>query len=303
MPRHRLTRALLLLAGLGVVTYLLISLYLPSSRWLVFGVDKHTGVVRVVQQTITFLPPHQFFRLKFERREGFAQRDGIIRITSKDGVPVTVNYRLRFGITGDRLPDARLMVDEGWNAWIRARVAEAVSAVTQQISIEELLSPNSQFNTQRDPLRRTVAAHLAQSGLKVTAFEIASFVVDRDALLRVKRAELRRDARSAPGRVAVFALDGADWELISELADDGRVPNLKALAQGGTTASVQSIQPMVSPMLWTTVATGLPPDRHGVLDYVDPSLHIPVNAYSRRAPALWEIADSFGRSALVSNWW
>ena len=118
MPRHRLTNALLLLAGLGLVTYVLISLYLPSSRSLIFGVDKHTGVVRVVQQNITFLPPHQFYRLKFERREGSAQRDGIVRIDSKEGVPVTVNYRLRFGISGDRLPDAQRMVAEGTAAII-----------------------------------------------------------------------------------------------------------------------------------------------------------------------------------------
>ena len=301
MPRS--ARILLTLGGLALVTYLLVSLYLPSSRWLVFGVDKHSGAVRIVEQRITFLPPNQFYRLKFEKREGYAQRDGLIRITSKEGVPVTVQYRLRFGVAGDHIPDAQLIVNDGWNAWIRARVSEAVSAVAAQVPIEDLVSPTSRFNTQRDPLRRTVAAHLGQSGLKVTAFEIARLDVDRDALLRVKRAELRRDARSAPGRVAIFALDGADWELISELVGDGRVPNLKALAQGGATASVQSIQPMVSPMLWTTVATGLAPDRHGVLDFVDPAAHTPVDASSRRAPALWEIAESFGRSALVANWW
>ncbi len=303
MRRHRLTHALILLAGLVLVTYLLISLYLPSSRWLIFGVDKHTGVVRVVQQNVTFLPPHQFYRLRFERREGFAQRDDIIRITSKEGVPVTVSYRLRFGINGDRLPDARRMVDQGWNAWIRARVAEAVSAVTEQIPIEDLLSPNSQFNSQRDPLRRTVANHLASSGLKVTAFEVARFEADHDALLRVKRAELRRDTRSVPTRVVIIALDGADWELLHELSDDGRTPNLRALAAGGTMTSLQTIQPTVSPMVWTTVATGLTPDRHGVIDFMDRGRHSPVDAYSRRVPALWDIADAFGRSALVANWW
>ena len=303
MPRHRLARALILLAILAVVTYLLISLYLPSSRSLIFGVDKHTGVVRVVRQTVTFLPPHQFYRLRFERREGSAQRDGIIRITSKEGVPVTVNYRLRFGITGDRLPDARRMVEEGWNAWIRARVAEAVSAVTQQIPIEDLLSPSSQFNSQRDPLRQTVANHLARSGLKVTAFEVARFEVDKDALLRVKRAELRRDARSTPTRVVIFALDGADWELLHELSDDGRIPNIRALTTGGTTASLQTIQPTVSPMVWTTAATGLTPDRHGVLDFMDRAHHTPVDAYSRRVPALWDVADAFGRTSLVTSWW
>jgi predicted AlkP superfamily phosphohydrolase/phosphomutase/Tfp pilus assembly protein PilF len=303
MPRHRFTRALTLFAGLVLVTYLLISLYLPSSRWLIFGVDKHTGVVRIVQNTVTFLPPHQFFRLRFERREGAAQRDGIVRITSKEGVPVTVYYRLRFGISGDRLPDARRMVDEGWNGWIRARVAEAVSAVTQQIPIEDLLSPNSSFNSQRDPLRRTVANHLARSGLKVTAFEVARFEADKEALLRAKRAELRRDARSTPSRVVVFAIDGADWELLHELADDGRIPNIKALATGGVTASLQTIQPTVSPMVWTTVATGLTPDRHGVIDFMDRAHHTPVDSFSRRVPAIWDIADAFGRQAIIAGWW
>src|ERR1051325_2540732 len=206
----RAVRVLLLLAGLVLVTYLLISLYLPSSRWLIFGVAKSDGHVRMVSNRVTFLPPLEFYRLKFERRDGFAQGDGLIRITSKEGVPVPVNARLRFGIAGDRPPDAGRIVAEGWSAWIRARVSEAVSAVTMQIPIEELLWPTSQFNTQRDPLRRTVAAHLANSGLRITAFEIARVDVDRDALLKAKRVELRRDSRSAPGRVAIFALAGAD---------------------------------------------------------------------------------------------
>ena len=57
MPRF--ARILLTLGALALVTYLLVSLYLPSSRWLVFGVDKHSGAVRVVEQRITFLPPNQ----------------------------------------------------------------------------------------------------------------------------------------------------------------------------------------------------------------------------------------------------
>src|SRR5262249_36255687 len=105
MFRSRLVRTIALLAGMAAVMYLLVSLFLPSSRRLIFGVDRHSGRVRLVKSSITYLPPHQFYRLSFERREGFAQRDGVIHITSQDGVPVTVNYRLRFGVTGDRIPD------------------------------------------------------------------------------------------------------------------------------------------------------------------------------------------------------
>src|SRR5687767_2357829 len=111
------------------VMYILASLFLPSSRRLIFGVDKHTGHVRLVRQNVTFLPPHRFYRLSFEKREGAAQRDGFVTINSREGIPVTITYRLRFSVAGDRLTDARKLVTDGWSAWIRARVGEAVSAV------------------------------------------------------------------------------------------------------------------------------------------------------------------------------
>lgn len=288
---------------MALVLYLLVSLFLPSSRRLIFGVDKSSGRVRLVQNRVTFLPPHQFYRLSFEKRQGAAQRDGFVRIMSKERVPVTISYRLRFSVPGDRFPDARRLVRDGWSAWIRARVAEAVSAVTQQVPIEELLSPTSEFAARRGVLRQVVARHLAQSGLQVTAFEISRIEPDRRALLEYKRAELRREARGVAGRVAIFAIDGADWELISELSADGRIPNIRALAAGGTTASLQTIQPTVSPMVWTTAATGLAPERHGVIDFLDRTRQRPVDATTRRTPAIWDIAEAFGRRAVSVNWW
>lgn len=288
---------------MSVILYFIVSLFLPSSRRLIFGVDKRSGKVRLVQNRVTFLPPHQFYRLTFEKRQGAAQRDGFVRILSKERVPVTISYRLRFSIPGDRLPDARRLVREGWSAWIRARVSEAVSAVTQQVAIEELVSPTSEFAARRADLRQVVARHLARSGLRVTAFEIARIEPDRKALLEYKRAELRREARGVAGRVAIFALDGADWELLSELSADGRIPNLRAMMLGGTTASLQTIQPTVSPLVWTSLVTGLPPDRHGVIDFMDRTRNRPVDSNSRRAPALWDIAEAFGRQTLTVNWW
>ena len=303
MFRSKFVLVLALLAGLGGIIYIVLSLFLPSSRRLIFGVDKNSGRVRLVRNHVTYLPPHQFYRLEFEKREGSAQRDGLVRILSKEHVPVTVTYRLRFTLPGERLPDARRLVRDGWSAWIRTRVGEVLSAVTQQVPVEDLLSPTSQFARRRGTLRQIVANHLAQSGLQVTAFEIVRMEPDRQALLEYKRAELRRNARGVAGRVAIFAIDGADWELISELSDDGRIPNIRALAQGGTTGSMQTIQPTVSPLVWTTVATGLPPDRHGVIDFMDQQRKTPVDAASRRAPAVWDIAEAFGRQSLVVDWW
>jgi predicted AlkP superfamily phosphohydrolase/phosphomutase/Tfp pilus assembly protein PilF len=299
--KSRLWRALFWLACLAGVSYVLISLFLPSSRRLIFGVEKRTGKVRMVRQHVTYLPPHRFYRLAFEKREGAAQSGGLINITSKEGVPVTITYRLRFSVPGDHLPDARRLVTGGWSAWIRARVGEAVSAVAGQVPIEELLSPSSQFYRQRDPLRQTVARHLARSGLQLTAFEIVDLKPDREALLKYKRAELRRSARGVAGRVAVFAIDGADWDLLNEMIIDDRMPNLEALIRGGASASLQTIQPTVSPVVWTTAVTGVSPDRHGVIDFF--SNRAPIESLSRRSPAVWEIAEAFGRHSVVVDWW
>jgi hypothetical protein len=232
MYRTRWFRVLALIAGLAGVMYLVVSLFLPSSRRLIFGVDKRNGYVRLVRNHVTFLPPHRYYRLEFDQRDGAAQRDGLVRIRSKEGVPVTVSYRLRFNFPGTRLPDSQRLVRDGWSAWIRTRVGEAMSAVTQQFPIEELLSPTSQFARQRGVLRQVVTNHLARSGLKVTAFEISRMEPDRRSLLEYKRGELRREARGVAGRVVIFAIDGADWELITELSHDGRIPNLQALARG-----------------------------------------------------------------------
>ncbi len=304
MPRHRPLKLVLILIALTGVMYLLVSLFLPSPRRLIFGVDKSTGKIRRAENSIAFLPPHQFYRLSFERRDGSAQRDDTVRINSREGVPVRIFYRIRFDIEEDRLPDASRLVSQGWSAWIRARVGEAISAVTREVPVEEFSSPVSDFARRREHLRKTVVNHLGRSGLKVTAFEIQKIEVDRAALLEYKRAELRRNARGAIGKVAVFSIDGADWELISELVADNRLPNIRALINGGVSASVQTIQPTISSLLWTTAATGVSPDRHGVVDFFDARhREQPVSSASRRVPAVWEIANAFGRSTSVVGWW
>ncbi|MGA7613925.1 MAG: alkaline phosphatase family protein [Thermoanaerobaculia bacterium] len=306
MKRHRLSSALLILLALAILSYLMISLYLPSSSRLILGVDKQTGAIRMASSNVTFLPPNRYYRMVFDLRNGTPQRDGVVVVRSSDGIPVKVAYRIRFSIDPRGLADPGRLVANGWSAWMRARVAEAVSAVTSQVPIEDLTSPMSTFSAERDRLRRVVADHLARSGLQVSAFEILRIDVDRDALLAFQRTQLRRKARGAFGRVAIFGIDGADWSLLHELIVDDHMPNLSAMIDGGAIASVTTIQPPVAPMLWSAVATGLPPGRNGVVDWMDRSpsgTQGPVNSQSRRAPALWEIASAFGRDVGVVDWW
>ena len=70
-----------------------------------------------------------------------------------------------------------------------------------------------------------------------------------------------------------LGLDGLDWELLDRLAAEGAMPNWKRLAEEGWSARLTTLAPLLSPILWTTAATGVPPDVHRVLDFqeVDPA--------------------------------
>ncbi|HEU5182576.1 MAG TPA: alkaline phosphatase family protein [Candidatus Polarisedimenticolia bacterium] len=120
----------------------------------------------------------------------------------------------------------------------------------------------------------------------------------------------RTPAPPAPGprvRVALIGLDGADWQLISPLMERGKLPHLASLKKEGAWAEMRSMDPMLSPLLWTSAATGKLPEEHGVVDFMmrDPESgkRVPVGAASRRVQALWGILSGSGLSCDVVAWW
>ncbi|MCM3877699.1 MAG: alkaline phosphatase family protein, partial [Thermoanaerobaculia bacterium] len=68
-------------------------------------------------------------------------------------------------------------------------------------------------------------------------------------------------------RVIFVGWDGADWKLLDPLMKEGRLPNLAALVAKGRTWNLVTYQPMASPLIWTTIATGRTPVDHGVTDF------------------------------------
>jgi len=108
-------------------------------------------------------------------------------------------------------------------------------------------------------------------------------------------------------RVIWLGLDGFDWDLVDRLAREGRMPNWSRLASEGFTANLASFFPVLSPVVWTTVATGVGPDLHRVLDFqeTDPKtgVKLPVSGMSRAVPAVWNIASGEGRKVGVVGWW
>ena len=116
-----------------------------------------------------------------------------------------------------------------------------------------------------------------------------------------------RRAAGGPHPVLWLGFDGLDFEILDRLAGEGKMPNWKRLSSEGFTARLKSFAPLISPILWTTAATGVAPDVHRVLDFqeVDPKSgrKVPVSGLSRAVPAIWNAASAAGRKVGVVGWW
>jgi len=74
--------------------------------------------------------------------------------------------------------------------------------------------------------------------------------------------------RRAKQRVFVIGFDGMDPTLSRKYMDEGKLPNLKALAEEGVFAKLGSTQPSESPTAWSSFATGVNPGKHSIYDFL-----------------------------------
>ena len=115
-----------------------------------------------------------------------------------------------------------------------------------------------------------------------------------------------RVAETSPRHIVLVALDAADWLTIDALVDAGRLPAFARLKSAGRTGLMYATPPLLSPIIWTTIATGLPPEEHGILDFMvdlQDGSQAPIGSNHRLAPALWNLFSDGGRTVGVVGWW
>jgi predicted AlkP superfamily phosphohydrolase/phosphomutase/predicted Zn-dependent protease len=108
-------------------------------------------------------------------------------------------------------------------------------------------------------------------------------------------------------KVLLVGWDAADWKVIHPLMDAGKMPNVQRLVDGGAMGHIATLQPPLSPMLWTSIATGKRPFRHGIHGFSEPTPDgrgvQPVTNLSRKAKAIWNILNQNGKRSVVIGWW
>ncbi|HUU28011.1 MAG TPA: alkaline phosphatase family protein [archaeon] len=137
-----------------------------------------------------------------------------------------------------------------------------------------------------------------------------------------------------PLPMLLVGLDGLDFKSLLQLTAEGSLPNLARLIKGGVTAELATQKNYLAPQVWTTAATGVKPELHGINHFVLPVLRglsrqprlgstrpgfdailanlfpffrlvrsVPVSASSRLSKTIWEIIELFDMPVGVVNWW
>lgn len=114
-------------------------------------------------------------------------------------------------------------------------------------------------------------------------------------------------AAPEPRRVVVLGIDGLDPEVVDLLMSEGTMPNFARLRREGAYGSLRSARPILSPIIWTTIATGRAPADHGIGHFVavneKTGEQLPVTSQMRRVKSIWNIASDAGRTVDVVGWW
>jgi predicted AlkP superfamily phosphohydrolase/phosphomutase/tetratricopeptide (TPR) repeat protein len=108
-------------------------------------------------------------------------------------------------------------------------------------------------------------------------------------------------------RVMLIGWDAADWKVIRPLLEAGEMPNLARLIACGVHGNLATIYPPLSPMLWTSIATGKRAYKHGIHGFTEPlpdgSGVRPITVLSRKTNAVWNILNQTGHRSIVVGWW
>jgi len=108
-------------------------------------------------------------------------------------------------------------------------------------------------------------------------------------------------------RLLLVGWDAADWKVIDPLLQRGEMPVLAGLIASGVRGNNATIYPPLSPMVWTSIATGKRPTKHGIHGFTEPTedgLSVrPVSNLGRKTKAFWNILNQCDKRCLVVGWW
>ena len=106
-------------------------------------------------------------------------------------------------------------------------------------------------------------------------------------------------------KVLVIGIEGATFNIIKPLIDEGKLPNFQSLINQGISGVVNSEIPIMSATGWTSLVTGQNSSKHNIYDFYNGyngSYKRPiVNSGNVKAKRIWQILKDFNLKSIIMN--
>jgi predicted AlkP superfamily phosphohydrolase/phosphomutase len=108
-------------------------------------------------------------------------------------------------------------------------------------------------------------------------------------------------------KVFILGLDGATFDLLDPMIDEGILPNIKDICSNYSSGQLMSIFPPVTGPAWLALASGLNPGKTGVFDYINRKTvggteAIPISSSNYENRAVWEYLGKSGYKVGIFNY-
>ncbi len=164
----------------------------------------------------------------------------------------------------------------------------------------------SEFKNYSAALKEKLNMQLKRAGLAVTDYQIVAVRIDYGEEKLNQIARLKKQWEKKKRRLILIGMDALDLKIMQKLLDNGELPNFRKVLKNGTSGILKSMDPMLSPLIWTTIATGKYPDEHGILDFVQKDENgklVPITSRMRKVPAVWNILSTLEIPVGFVAWW
>ena len=222
--------------------------------------------------------------------------EGSSTIMTRDGLAAEAAFLFELEIPRDSADDLYREFGEEFDSRIERMLYDAVEIAAARFS-------SAPGDDSLDELMSSIAEELNESfsGIPITVAKVGI------AAWSMEGAAPSADISEVPlRRIVCVGVDGGDWNIINPMIEEGLLPNFERFVEGGATGPLRSMEPMLSPLLWTTMATGKLPEEHGILNFtvVDPETgtKIPITRLYRKVDAFWNMMSDYGRTVDIIGW-
>ena len=286
-------RVIIILAAIVVALALASIQYIPSGR---SGAVERQGTIEILQSGVHFSPP-------WNRAATYPVEPAKIIVDTRAEVPageVASKFELEISVDPEQLTAFHRSQGHAWKETL-------IDPLLGEFLKRSLISANkAPGEVPRGDLEQKINDDLA-SALKPYGLALHSTcLVSLDTVENLETARIAEFAGANGGRVVIIGSDAFDWEIYEEVSRQIPMPNIEKLRTAGATGVLMSMEPLVSPMIWTSMATGTEPQVHGIIDFVttdeETGETIPITSTMRRVPALWNILTRYGLSSGFIGW-